>query len=314
MPRAKSSRPVSSTSIAIPISPSSSIPAPKARSPRVSRPRSSATAVTAAPRSRVPTRSPATSTATSPTSRSTGRQCRLPRTPAGPPCRQRRPPRPERQPAPGDHRSRRPPGHPGRGRPMEHLLEEGLEAGAFGFSTGLEYPSERATTEAETICLCHVIARRGGLYTTHTRNRDVHAVAAIEEAVRVAHRRTSRSRSPTSSPAAAVPRTSSIGRSTSSTAPAPRSRCRLRRPHPQEALALLANDLVEHAAEGVGRKQRTVGHAAGEGNGPCCACRLPPPKARSRLLVGRDDACAARQQRGPVQGRSGTGHGAAGGA
>lgn len=71
-------------------------------------------------------------------------------------------------------------------RQMEHLLEEGLEAGAFGFSTGLEYPSERATTEEETVCLCRVTARRGGIYTTHTRNRDVHAVAAIEEAVRVA--------------------------------------------------------------------------------------------------------------------------------
>ncbi|HKG26242.1 MAG TPA: amidohydrolase family protein, partial [Thermomicrobiales bacterium] len=55
-------------------------------------------------------------------------------------------------------------------RQMEYLLEEGLEAGAFGFSTGLEYPSERATTEEETICLCRVVARRGGIYTTHTRN------------------------------------------------------------------------------------------------------------------------------------------------
>jgi N-acyl-D-aspartate/D-glutamate deacylase len=69
---------------------------------------------------------------------------------------------------------------------MGRLLEEGLEAGAFGFSTGLEYPSERATTEDETIALCRVVARRGGIYTTHTRNRDVHAVAAIEEAIRVA--------------------------------------------------------------------------------------------------------------------------------
>ncbi|HEY7037122.1 MAG TPA: D-aminoacylase [Thermomicrobiales bacterium] len=78
------------------------------------------------------------------------------------------------------------PATPDERREMASLLEEGLEAGAFGFSTGLEYPSERATTEEETVCLCRVVARRGGIYTTHTRNRDVHAVAAIEEAVRVA--------------------------------------------------------------------------------------------------------------------------------
>lgn len=69
---------------------------------------------------------------------------------------------------------------------MERMLEEGLDAGAFGFSTGLEYPSERATTEAETIHLCRVVANRGGIYTTHTRNRELHAVAAIDEAIRVA--------------------------------------------------------------------------------------------------------------------------------
>jgi N-acyl-D-amino-acid deacylase len=71
---------------------------------------------------------------------------------------------------------------------MKVLLEEGLEAGAFGFSTGLEYASERATTEAETVELCQVTVRAGGIYTTHTRNRDRFAVEAVEEALRVAER------------------------------------------------------------------------------------------------------------------------------
>src|SRR5690606_17855749 len=56
----------------------------------------------------------------------------------------------------------------------------------FGFSTGLEYPSERATTEEETVELCRVAAKAGGIYTTHTRNREVQAVEAVEKAIRVA--------------------------------------------------------------------------------------------------------------------------------
>ncbi len=69
---------------------------------------------------------------------------------------------------------------------MGRLLEEGLEAGAFGYSTGLEYPPERACTEEETIELCRIVARAGGLYATHERNKEVYAVEAVEEGIRVA--------------------------------------------------------------------------------------------------------------------------------
>lgn len=69
---------------------------------------------------------------------------------------------------------------------MARLLEEGLEAGAFGYSTGLEYPLERACAEEEVAALCRVVARADALYATHTRNRDLQAVEAIEEAIRVA--------------------------------------------------------------------------------------------------------------------------------
>ena len=71
-------------------------------------------------------------------------------------------------------------------RAMVAHLEEGLEAGAFGFSTGLEYPSERDCSEEEIVELCRVVARVGGLYATHTRNKEVYAVEAIEEGVRTA--------------------------------------------------------------------------------------------------------------------------------
>ena len=78
------------------------------------------------------------------------------------------------------------------GRPATHdetkkmlrLLEAGLDEGAFGFSTGLEYPPERNASETEIIELCGVVASHDALYATHERDRDVHAIAAIEEGIR----------------------------------------------------------------------------------------------------------------------------------
>lgn len=67
---------------------------------------------------------------------------------------------------------------------MERLLEAGLEQGGFGLSTGLESPGERVTTEDEIAALCRVVARRDGLYATHTRNKETLAVEAVEEATR----------------------------------------------------------------------------------------------------------------------------------
>jgi N-acyl-D-amino-acid deacylase len=67
---------------------------------------------------------------------------------------------------------------------MTRLLEEGLEQGAWGYSTGLEYAQERGATEEELTALAGVAARRGGLYATHTRRRDAGAAEAVEEAVR----------------------------------------------------------------------------------------------------------------------------------
>ena len=71
---------------------------------------------------------------------------------------------------------------------MTELLQEGLEEGAFGYSTGLEYPTEIGASEDEVTELCRVVARRGGFYATHTRNRDSGAVAAVSEALRTAKR------------------------------------------------------------------------------------------------------------------------------
>jgi len=69
---------------------------------------------------------------------------------------------------------------------MEKLLAQNLEAGAFGFSTGLEYGPERACTEDEIAALGRVTANHGGFYATHTRNRSGEAVETIAEAIRTA--------------------------------------------------------------------------------------------------------------------------------
>ncbi|HEY1365883.1 MAG TPA: amidohydrolase family protein [Gaiellaceae bacterium] len=78
------------------------------------------------------------------------------------------------------------PASPAELREMSKLLEEGLEQGAWGYSTGLEYAQERGATEAELTALCGVAARRGGMYATHTRRRDAGSAEAVEEAVRTA--------------------------------------------------------------------------------------------------------------------------------
>lgn len=69
---------------------------------------------------------------------------------------------------------------------MVRLLDEALEAGAWGYSTGLEYAQERGASENELAELCEVVARHGAIYATHTRKRDVGSVDAVQEAIRVA--------------------------------------------------------------------------------------------------------------------------------
>ena len=69
-------------------------------------------------------------------------------------------------------------------RVMRKLLEQGLEEGALGFSTGLEYGTERGATEGEITELCRGVANAGGVYATHTRNNFGHSTETIEEAIR----------------------------------------------------------------------------------------------------------------------------------
>ncbi|MFO1193584.1 MAG: amidohydrolase family protein [Rhodoferax sp.] len=71
---------------------------------------------------------------------------------------------------------------------MGRDLEAALDAGAHGFSSGLEYVQENACSTDEIDALCRIVARRGGLYATHTRDRDRRALEAIDEAIGTARR------------------------------------------------------------------------------------------------------------------------------
>jgi len=66
---------------------------------------------------------------------------------------------------------------------MKQLLAQGLEEGALGFSTGLEYVPERGCPPEEVVQLCRVAADAQGFYATHTRNRPGEASETIREAI-----------------------------------------------------------------------------------------------------------------------------------
>ncbi len=68
---------------------------------------------------------------------------------------------------------------------MIDLTEQAMEHGCFGMSSGLAYaPGPYADIE-ELIALGRVVARHGGLYTSHIRNQTESIAAAVEEVVDV---------------------------------------------------------------------------------------------------------------------------------
>jgi len=80
------------------------------------------------------------------------------------------------------------PATPDEQRAMVTELERAIDQGAFGLSSGLEYPLGRAAGRDELIALGTSVARARGLYAFHTRDRDFHAVEAFDEAFEVAER------------------------------------------------------------------------------------------------------------------------------
>ena len=74
---------------------------------------------------------------------------------------------------------------------MQHLVqlaEQAFDEGAMGLSTGLEYWPGNQSPDAELHAMAAVAARRGKLYATHVRNRDVDCETSFAEALRTARR------------------------------------------------------------------------------------------------------------------------------
>jgi N-acyl-D-amino-acid deacylase len=69
---------------------------------------------------------------------------------------------------------------------MTALLEEALDAGALGLSTGLFTPPSSYADRAEIMALCAVLKRHNAAYFTHIRNESNKVVESVEEAIDVA--------------------------------------------------------------------------------------------------------------------------------
>jgi N-acyl-D-amino-acid deacylase len=70
-------------------------------------------------------------------------------------------------------------------RAMERLLGEALDAGAFGFSTGLVYAPSAYSDTGELIALAKAMSRRGGLYFSHIRGESSMLLDSLTEAIRI---------------------------------------------------------------------------------------------------------------------------------
>src|SRR5881392_3131733 len=68
---------------------------------------------------------------------------------------------------------------------MERRLDEAMDAGAYGYSTGLVYPPSAYATTEELVLLARSMARRGGLYFSHVRGESAMVEDSIREAIRI---------------------------------------------------------------------------------------------------------------------------------
>ncbi len=71
---------------------------------------------------------------------------------------------------------------------MRKDLEEAMEAGTFGMSSGLIYPPGCYALMDEIVEMCKVVASYGGLYATHIRNEGDTLENALSEAIEIAKR------------------------------------------------------------------------------------------------------------------------------
>ncbi len=71
---------------------------------------------------------------------------------------------------------------------MKELLDEAMHDGAIGLSTMLAMPPGSLATTDDLVDLCKVVARHGGIYSTHNRNEGTGVFEAIREAIAIGER------------------------------------------------------------------------------------------------------------------------------
>jgi len=71
---------------------------------------------------------------------------------------------------------------------MERMLNEGLDAGAYGLSTGLIYPPGCYASTGEITTLARVVGRRGGIYASHIRGESHALLDAVDECLTIIER------------------------------------------------------------------------------------------------------------------------------
>jgi N-acyl-D-amino-acid deacylase len=68
---------------------------------------------------------------------------------------------------------------------MEALVDQAMRDGAYGLSTGLQYPPGCYATLEELIQLARVAARHGGIYATHMRSQSTGLLESVRDSIRV---------------------------------------------------------------------------------------------------------------------------------
>jgi len=69
---------------------------------------------------------------------------------------------------------------------MADLVDREMKSGALGLSTGLEYEPGRYGNTEELVALSKVAAKYHGIYISHVRNEDNHAIEAFKELINIA--------------------------------------------------------------------------------------------------------------------------------
>jgi N-acyl-D-amino-acid deacylase len=71
-------------------------------------------------------------------------------------------------------------------REMRRRLEQALDEGGWGFTTGLLYPPGKHAADDEVLALVRAAAARGGVYATHMRSEGDQLLESLDDVVRLA--------------------------------------------------------------------------------------------------------------------------------